>query len=188
MFFSSCRKSSNFEANSSEERGAAFIEFVIAAPFLLLLTMGVIDCARLFNAHQAMSQLANNAVSLAANTGQLEVGSFAADMNGANCGNMAMAPYGGKQAFLQNKVRQLATGTLYQEEFRLTAGSVCIYSEYASAQAASAAGRPEASETVNSMVSARFNGLLPFLKNLKISANSSGPYLSSTTSDNWSGA
>ncbi len=188
MFFSIRKENSENQRITSDEKGTAFIEFVVAAPFLILLMMGVIDCARLFNAYQAMNQLANNAVSLAANTSRLEVGTFASDMHGSGCGGLAAAPLGGKQASLQNRVVKLASGTLDQKDFKLNSDSVCICSEYSSAQVASAAGKPEASETVNSMVTARFDGLLPFLKNLKITANSRAPYLSSTTSDNWSGA
>jgi len=173
---------------AEDQKGASLIEFAISCPFLLLLVIGVVDCARLFNAYQAMNQIANNGVHMAATTSFLEEGSYSSDINGSGCGSAQAAPSGGKQKALQDKLRYFMDGQMIQSGFNLTNGSICIVSEYESTYTAGMAGRPELSETVNMKVSARFKGFLPFLNDLPISADGTGAYLASTTSDVWSGA
>ncbi len=163
-----------------DEKGAGFVEFTIAAPFMAILALGFVDCAGLFSAYSSMNRLANNGVELASTAQQLEEGAFSMGLDGTNCSGVSSAPASGSHHKLQSKVVGLATEAFEDKDLNVLENSFCVQSDYSSLAAATASGNPSDGEVVKLTLTATYKSVFPVVNGWKLKVEGQGPYLTST--------
>lgn len=154
---------------SRQQAGSALIEALITIPFLLTLVGGTLDLGRLLVQYMRVVQVASEGAKLAARQEALESGEvFTNLVNGTHC--FGEAPERGCQQHLQTQQR-IAT-LLNVSELNLT--NLIISSSYSPTFGSGPA--PERDSVLVS-ISARYDGLLPFIRGVNINVARRAQYL-----------
>ena len=167
-------------STSRSERGAAYVEFLIAAPFLFMLSCCVYDLGRVLNQYLLLTHAVNGGVRYAMGVQNLSEGAFIkqtaatqncdADMTGAETHNE-------KHAVVSERVRELV-----ELQRDAIAADVCIQTMLIGTPASGSPSSPtprgeSVADTVRVSLRAYYDGVFPLFKDFPINVAASAPYL-----------
>ena len=153
-----------FSTSNDNQRGIAFIELLIALPFLVTLFVGVVDIGQAVNQYLLLSEAVNEGVRIAAEDGRLSInGTYAAP--GQSC-----TPQGSGDLDLHKEIQKQVKNVIGIQNHWIDPNSLCVQTTLADAATPS-------EKNVTVTVSTTFRAMFPVFDGMNISASANGPHL-----------
>ncbi len=155
------------------EKGAAYIEFLIAAPFLFMLSCCVYDVGRVLNQYLLLTHAVNGGVRYAMGVQNLPEGEFIKQTTATqNCDAdiTGSTTISSQHATVSERVKELV-----ELQRDAIAPEVCIQSTLIRTPPAGADIRT--TDTVRIRLRANYDGVFPLFKDFPINVSATAPYL-----------
>lgn len=148
---------SNSKGALADERGMAFLEFLIALPFIALLVFSIVDLGRVLNQYLLLTQAVHEGVKLASTVPGLEAGK-------RNSGSLC-EPDAASVDTIHGNVHKRVSELITLQSFAFLGDELCVSSDRTNPT------------TVSVQVEAKYASIFPVFNGMNIRVRAEGPFL-----------
>lgn len=156
---------------SGSEHGIALMEFLVAIPFLVIMSTSIIDIALVLNQYMLITNAVHAGTRMASEYADLETGSF----SGISPGQSSLCPVSGTAPKNHAEIQARVVELINMSNRRLVPNTLCVITGVRT-------GLVPATNPKNNTnfvrIEVRYQGFFPAFNNMPIVIEASGPHVS----------
>ena len=164
-------RSNRQSAESTSERGIALMEFLVAIPFLVIMSTSIIDIALVLNQYMLITNAVHAGTRMGSEYAALETGTF----SGISAGQSSFCPVSATAPKNHGEIQARVVELINMSNRRLVPNTLCVFTGVRTGLVP--ATNPK-NNTIFVRIEVRYQGFFPAFNNMPIIIEASGPYVS----------